>query len=186
MDFLIFLQSLAEILREPVRLWWERAQLIEPLHDAYLSLPAARREELPRVIAASEFAGSALIQDPGALGWIAEHWAPDSASAANAELERDAGSASATSDSQHRLRRWRRREMLRIAWRDIVGAASVRDTLRDVSALAEGCIRAASRAARAQLAPAFGLPPTAAGGEAALVVLGMGKLGGRELNFSSD
>jgi glutamate-ammonia-ligase adenylyltransferase len=186
MDFLTFLPSLAEILREPAGLWWERAQLVEPLHEAYLSLPAARREELPRVIAASEFAGSALIQDPGALAWIAQHWVPDSASAANGEFERDAASATDPSDSQRRLRRWRRREMLRIVWRDVVGAASVRDTLRDVSALAEGCIRAASRAARAQLAPAFGLPRTVAGEEASLIVLGMGKLGGRELNFSSD
>src|SRR5580698_3539520 len=100
MDFLTFLPSLAEILREPAGLWWERAQLIEPLHEAYLSLPAARREELPRVIAASEFAGSALIQDPGALAWIAQHWVPDSASAANGEFERDAASATDPSDSQ--------------------------------------------------------------------------------------
>ncbi len=139
-----------------------------------------------RVVAASEFAASALIQDPGALAWANDHWTPDSASAANAEYERLAAAAAISADALKLLRRWRRREMLRIAWRDIVAAASVRETLRDVSILADACIRAAARAARTQLADTFGVPRTAAGAEAELVVLGMGKLGGRELNFSSD
>jgi glutamate-ammonia-ligase adenylyltransferase len=156
------------------------------LHDTYLSLPEPRREELVRVVAASEFAASALIQDPGALAWANDHWTPDSASAANAEFERLAAAAAISADALKLLRRWRRREMLRIAWRDIVAAASVRETLRDVSILADACIRAAARAARTQLADTFGVPRTAAGAEAELVVLGMGKLGGRELNFSSD
>jgi glutamate-ammonia-ligase adenylyltransferase len=149
-------------------------------------LPEPRREELVRVVAASEFAASALIQDPGALAWANDHWTPDSASAANAEFERLAAAAAISADALKLLRRWRRREMLRIAWRDIVAAASVRETLRDVSILADACIRAAARAARTQLADTFGVPRTAAGAEAELVVLGMGKLGGRELNFSSD
>jgi glutamate-ammonia-ligase adenylyltransferase len=186
MDPLIFLQSVPEILREPAIRWWERAQSDATLRAAYPSLPAARREELARVVAASEFAASALIQDPGALAWTVEHWTPVSASAANADCERLAASAATAADAQQLLRRWRRREMVRIAWRDIVAAASVRETLRDVSALADGCIRAASRAARAHLAVTFGIPRTASGAEAELIVLGMGKLGGRELNFSSD
>jgi glutamate-ammonia-ligase adenylyltransferase len=181
-----FLQHVPEILREPVSHWWERAQANRTLHDTYLSLPEPRREELVRVVAASEFAASALIQDPGALAWANDHWTPDSASAANAEFERLAAAAAISADALKLLRRWRRREMLRIAWRDIVAAASVRETLRDVSILADACIRAAARAARTQLADTFGVPRTAAGAEAELVVLGMGKLGGRELNFSSD
>jgi glutamate-ammonia-ligase adenylyltransferase len=181
-----FLQHVPEILREPVSHWWERAQASRTLHDTYLSLPEPRREELVRVVAASEFAASALIQDPGALAWANDHWTPDSASAANAEFERLAAAAAISADALKLLRRWRRREMLRIAWRDIVAAASVRETLRDVSILADACIRAAARAARTQLADTFGVPRTAAGAEAELVVLGMGKLGGRELNFSSD
>jgi glutamate-ammonia-ligase adenylyltransferase len=181
-----FLQHVPEILREPVSHWWERAQASRTLHDTYLSLPEPRREELVRVVAASEFAASALIQDPGALAWANDHWTPDSASAANAEYERLAAAAAISADALKLLRRWRRREMLRIAWRDIVAAASVRETLRDVSILADACIRAAARAARTQLADTFGVPRTAAGAEAELVVLGMGKLGGRELNFSSD
>jgi glutamate-ammonia-ligase adenylyltransferase len=76
--------------------------------------------------------------------------------------------------------------MLRIAWRDIAGRAAVTETLRAVSDLADGCIRAAIAAAAAAFAGVFGKPRNAAGDEVPLIVLGMGKLGGRELNFSSD
>jgi glutamate-ammonia-ligase adenylyltransferase len=181
-----FLQNVPDILRETVGRWWERAQVSRTLHDSYLSLPDQRRAELVRVVAASEFAASALLQDPDALAWVNEHWMPDSASAANAECERTAVAAPTPADAVKLLRRWRRREMLRIAWRDIAAAATVCETLRDVSTLADACIRAAVQAARTDLAGVFGVPRTAAGAEAQLIVLGMGKLGGRELNFSSD
>jgi glutamate-ammonia-ligase adenylyltransferase len=181
-----FLQNVPDILREPVLHWYERAQGSGTLRDSYASLPDRRREELVRVVAASEFAASALIQDPGALAWVDENWMPESASAANAGFERLAASAATSADAQRLLRCWRRREMLRIAWRDIVASVSVRETLRDVSNLADACIRAASQAAHTHLAGNFGAPRTAAGTKAELVVLGMGKLGGRELNFSSD
>jgi glutamate-ammonia-ligase adenylyltransferase len=181
-----FLQSVPEILREPVSRWWERAQLSVPLRETYSSLAGARREELTQVVAASEFAASALIQDPAALAWAVEHWTPESASEANADYEHLAATAATLSDSQELLRRWRRREMLRIAWRDIATAASVPETLRDVSMLADSCIRAAAQAARKHLAGTFGVPRAAGGEESQLVVLGMGKLGGVELNFSSD
>jgi [glutamine synthetase] adenylyltransferase / [glutamine synthetase]-adenylyl-L-tyrosine phosphorylase len=186
MDSIQFAQSIPEILREAVIRWWERAQVSRILCETCSSLPDARREELARVVAASEFAASVLIQDPEALAWADEHWMPDSASAANAEYERLAASAASLADAQQILRRWRRREMLRIAWRDIVAAASVRETLRDVSLLADGCIRAASEAAQRHLAGTFGVPRPTSGVASELVVLGMGKLGGRELNFSSD
>ena len=48
------------------------------------------------------------------------------------------------------------------------------------------CIRAAVSAAQLHLKPVFGMPRGAAGADSQLLVLGMGKLGGRELNFSSD
>jgi glutamate-ammonia-ligase adenylyltransferase len=58
--------------------------------------------------------------------------------------------------------------------------------LRALSDLADSCIRAAAAAAQAHLRIPFGGPRSAAGADAPLIVLGMGKLGGAELNFSSD
>jgi glutamate-ammonia-ligase adenylyltransferase len=135
-------------------------------------------------VAASEFVASALLQDPAAVAWLEQ---PESdARAANAEYERRAASAAVLGDAEHVLREWRRRAMLRIAWRDITARAAVEETLRAVSDLADACIRAAAQAARAHLRAIFGTPRCGGGAEVEFIVLGMGKLGGLELNFSSD
>jgi glutamate-ammonia-ligase adenylyltransferase len=84
------------------------------------------------------------------------------------------------------LRRWRRREMVRIAWRDLSGAASLEETLEDLSAFADDAIAVALREAWSITSTRYGSPAYADGEPMPLVVVGMGKLGGRELNFSSD
>ena len=84
------------------------------------------------------------------------------------------------------LRRWRRREMVRIAWRDLTGRAAIEETLADLSAFADDAIRLACTHATRALAARYGLPAYADGAPMPLVVVGMGKLGGGELNFSSD
>lgn len=85
------------------------------------------------------------------------------------------------------LRRARRREMVRIAWRDLAGWAPLEETLYELSWLAEALIDGAlhwlyTRLARSRGAP-FGARSNA---PVAMTVLGMGKLGAYELNFSSD
>jgi glutamine synthetase adenylyltransferase len=173
-------------LQEPLLRWWERASSVPVLVAGYRLLPPLLRGELPSVAAASEFVASALMQDPGCLGWVARHDDTTAARAASDAYERRASSGATPADVQHVLREWRRREMVRIAWRDIAGHADVIETLHSVSDLAEGCIRAASAAARCHLQAPFGKPRNAAGGEVPFIVVAMGKLGGRELNFSSD
>lgn len=84
------------------------------------------------------------------------------------------------------LRVERRREMVRIAWRDLAGIATVEETLADLTTLAEILLDAAlERVYRAQCAR-FGVPRAADGEPQRLVVLALGKLGSFELNFSSD
>src|SRR5882757_8928570 len=175
------LAKVPEDLREPLARWWERAGALPALLDGYEALPDTLRDELPRVAAGSEFVASALIQDPGSLAWLGRNDEPSAARAAGDEYERRASSAATTAYAQQG-----RREMLRIAWRDIAGRASVTDTLRDVSNLADGCIRAAGAAAQQHLDEPFGRPRNAEAAEVPLIVVAMGKLGGRELNFSSD
>src|ERR1700678_1991416 len=182
MDFI----SVPEDLREPLALWWERAGAQEAFLDAYGSLPEGLRVELPRVAAASEFIGAALIQDPQALDWFGRHEDPAAARGASADYESRASVAPVAAEAQRILREWRRREMLRIGWREIAGRAEVRETLHALSDLADGCIRAAAAASRLHLDAVFGRPRGPNAEEAPLIVLGMGKLGGRELNFSSD
>lgn len=84
------------------------------------------------------------------------------------------------------LRRFRNRELARIAVRDIGGFSELDETLGDLSALADAAIDAAMAFAATGLQARHGQPREADGKPATPFVLGMGKLGGRELNFSSD
>lgn len=89
-------------------------------------------------------------------------------------------------DLETRLRRYRQRHMLRIIWRDLLRSAELDETLEDLSELADVCIRQALDQLHAWAAIKHGEPRDDAGRALRLVVLGMGKLGARELNLSSD
>ncbi len=147
------------------------------------SLEAAR----PAVFAASRFVEEAARREPGLLAGLAasgELGRPRSPGEVDA-LARGIpeGDEAAFMDS---LRRLRRRELVRIAWRDLTGMAPLAETLAETSALADAAIAAALAFANRALAPRYGVPRNAAGEAQELLVIGMGKLGGRELNFSSD
>ena len=85
------------------------------------------------------------------------------------------------------LRRLRRRELVRIAWRDLAGArAARRDARRDFRRSPTRRSPPRSHFARRALGARYGTPRSPAGEAQELLVIGMGKLGGGELNFSSD
>lgn len=84
------------------------------------------------------------------------------------------------------LRRFRNREMLRICWRELAATASLSETLTDLTRLAELCLQAALAYHQAELEARFGRPMDADGKAQQLVVFALGKLGGGELNLSSD
>jgi glutamate-ammonia-ligase adenylyltransferase len=178
--------TVPEPLREPLRLWWERARENDAVTAALAALGEPYRTELPRVVACSEFAAAALIRDPELPDWLMRHDTPDAAESAHREMEAAAAAAPTAEVAERLLRIWRRRAMVRIAWRDIAGRAGVEESLRAVSDFADGSLRAATTAATLHLQPVFGTARGTDGGAVPLIVLGMGKLGGRELNFSSD
>lgn len=83
--------------------------------------------------------------------------------------------------------RWlRQREMVRIAWRDIAGHAGLVEVTADLSMLAEASIDSALTMLYQWQCQEIGIPTDEAGGAQQMVVLGMGKLGAHELNYSSD
>ncbi|HTU25598.1 MAG TPA: bifunctional [glutamate--ammonia ligase]-adenylyl-L-tyrosine phosphorylase/[glutamate--ammonia-ligase] adenylyltransferase [Pirellulales bacterium] len=84
------------------------------------------------------------------------------------------------------LRRIKRRETLRISYGDIVRGQSVDIVTRQISYLADALLEAAVLAARRRIADRRGEPTTSSGKPARFVVLALGKLGGVELNYSSD
>jgi glutamate-ammonia-ligase adenylyltransferase len=84
------------------------------------------------------------------------------------------------------LRRFKRRETLRIAYGDIVRNQPVGTVARQISYLADAVVEAALDSARRHLDEQYGRPLRADGERSRFVVLGLGKLGGVELNYSSD
>ncbi len=85
-----------------------------------------------------------------------------------------------------RLRSFRNRHMFRIAWRDLAGLSNLEETLADLTSLADLCMNIAIDWHYQRLSERYGSPLYPDGRRQNLVVLAMGKLGARELNFSSD
>lgn len=147
------------------------------------------RTSLPRVWACSEFAAASCIRDPSLLEGLLEDGsllarAGEAWIAQQIAVQVDGENEPALMES---MRKFRRRHMLRIAWRDIAGWAGLDETLRDLSLLADACVEFACRRMYAAMLARYGTPRGAETGEAQpLLILGMGKLGGGELNFSSD
>ena len=84
------------------------------------------------------------------------------------------------------LRRWRQRAFLQIGARDLWGLATLDETVASITAVAETAIAAAARIARRQMEQEYGALELEPGRPNRFAVLGMGKLGGAELNYSSD
>jgi glutamate-ammonia-ligase adenylyltransferase len=87
---------------------------------------------------------------------------------------------------EKRLRHFRRREMVRIAWRDLCGLSDLFVTMADLTALAEAVVDQTQAHLYRWQCTTHGVPTSTDGLPQQLVVVGMGKLGGEELNFSSD
>ena len=88
------------------------------------------------------------------------------------------------------LRRFKKREYIRIGLRDLLGKADMQETVRDISNLADVCLQIAYEYADKVCSEKYGVPfyQDADGNwkKSEFTILGMGKLGGEELNFSSD
>ncbi len=143
--------------------------------------PALRRR-LIAVVAASRSLGRWLAAHPDEVERLGDGRAL-AAPRPRAELVRQARAAAPASAGIEAgwrgLRRFRRRELLRVAVRDLDGGAPVDRVGAELANLADACLQAGLElATRAQAAP--GDPPVS------LAVLAMGKLGGRELNYVSD
>ena len=106
------------------------------------------------------------------------------------ELEMQAQSFSNLNSAATVLRLYKQKEYLRIGSRDILGLASMQETTLELSDLASACLEIAYRFCLKQLEAEYGTPLyTDMDGverDSEFVIIGMGKLGGRELNFSSD
>ncbi len=102
-----------------------------------------------------------------------------------AELTRLLAGWRAAEDRYNVVRHFRRREMLRIGARDLMGLAPVEETTQELSNLADVCLQAVYAVAVETLAERWKLAASDRA-RCGFAVIGMGKLGGQELNYSSD
>jgi [glutamine synthetase] adenylyltransferase / [glutamine synthetase]-adenylyl-L-tyrosine phosphorylase len=91
-------------------------------------------------------------------------------------------------DASLLLARFKKREYVRIMLRDVLGIAMLAETTAEISALADVVIEEGLREAEARMRSRHGVAPAAENGAqpARFTVLALGKLGGNELNYSSD
>jgi [glutamine synthetase] adenylyltransferase / [glutamine synthetase]-adenylyl-L-tyrosine phosphorylase len=143
-------------------------------------------EVLLQVFSTSQYLTEVLIRDPELLDWL--QGGPDrrDRSALIDDLWKTVSGRSDENEQRLALRRFRERESLRIGYNDIVRGFPLEMITQDLSDLADACVEAAVRLARARADDRFGIPLTPRGSAARFVVLGLGKLGGQELNYSSD
>jgi len=143
---------------------------------------------VPFVFAVSDFVAQACVRDRQLLmdlitdGDLQHALSPAQIAARAPAASPDSPDTQVLGD----LRKWRCRELVRIAWRDLAGWSSVEDTLTELTSFADAAIRTACDFASRPLTARYGVPRSPSGEAQSLVVVGMGKLGGAELNFSSD
>src|SRR5436309_5789785 len=143
---------------------------------------------LARLFGSSQFLADALRRRPNLLAWLLEprtmrQWLADDL---EADLAQTLAPFAAREARMNALRRFKYRQLLRIASRDLLGDADLTVTTEELSRLADVCLAEAWRLADATLRAQYGAPLDGDGAETALAVVGMGKLGGDELNYSSD
>jgi glutamate-ammonia-ligase adenylyltransferase len=138
------------------------------------------RRRLVALVAASRSLGAWLAAHPGEVDRLADgraFAAPRARDELVAEALVVAGEDADPAVAWDALRRFKRRQLLRIAVRDLAGGVAVEVVGRELAALADACLEAGLAIARRRVRDAA---------QVRLAVLGMGKLGGQELNYVSD
>jgi len=154
-----------------------------PLVDLVEHFPLGEAAVL-HLFAVSSVCAARVAREPGILLWLAQPevcGAPRAGAQMAEDLRAEAdNSHSVNAENFRALRRWKGREMVRIASREVADAADLEETTAELSQIAEICIRRVFDYWNIQLRQELGSP------QSELAILALGKLGGRELNHSSD
>ncbi len=181
------IQTIPPEIQAPVKSNLEHWLTLLNQNNHVLNLTDKLIQSIPKVWCSSEFIAENCTRKPELLVDLVNSGDLDSiyfeqtyqTKLANLEIADEA-------DLMAQLRHFRRREMVRIAWRDLAGWAELAETLMDLSLLADACIQYALAFLYQQACELRGTPILADGSPQQIVVLGMGKLGAYELNYSSD
>jgi glutamate-ammonia-ligase adenylyltransferase len=165
---------------------FSRAALNKTQLFSYLQESPRALEILARTLGASPYMAEILIRDPQHFYWLMDPKILNKARTKRdikRELAQTLKVLQGESAQLDYLRFVKRREMLQIGVRDLLRLCPVEETLVALSTLAEALITMAHWVCAFHLRREYGIPKNVFTG---FTILGMGKLGGRELNFSSD
>jgi glutamate-ammonia-ligase adenylyltransferase len=150
-------------------------------------------EALILLLGTSPFSAEILIRNPEYFYWILDELGAPWVKSAEVYLEEARRTVESFAGKEDRLRalaRFKRREILRIGARDIAKATDVVGTITELSNLADAILESVYWVCFRSLVEKHGVPqyldPTGSVKPARFTILAMGKLGGRELNYSSD
>ena len=143
-------------------------------------------EILVQLFSTSQYFSELLIGDPAALEPLRKGADRRDRETVVRELWRLVEHETDDAAVRRTLRRFRQREMLRIGYNDIVRGFPLEVTTLDLSHLADACVEAAYRFSLRRAEGRLGTPRAPDGRRCRFVVLALGKLGGEELNYSSD
>jgi glutamate-ammonia-ligase adenylyltransferase len=157
-------------------------------HPATLqSLSSDRVAWLQVIFAASRFLSDELLRQPAWIATVGPMDSDLSRADYQGRLRVFLDERQALSPSALDLALFRRQELLRIVLRDILRFGSLASITEELSNLADAILSRALETVSAEVEARHGAPLVEGGGEpASFSVLALGKLGGRELNYSSD
>lgn len=176
-------QTLPPELRNSALRWFDRLSAERPNEALDIdAIPA-----LAKLVACSDFAASTLLRE---WQWFVGLGKAKDAAPDVSVLARFVDSIRRSDEDielvKEQLRRFRHRRMLHILYREVTGVATLVETLSSLSDLADGLLDAAAGFAEGLVRERHGEVRGDDGKPVSIVILAMGKLGGRELNFSSD
>ena len=151
-----------------------------------LSQSERTTEILLQLFSTSQHLTEMMIRDSSMLDWLRRGPERRDREALVDDLWSSLRDLKDENDQRLALRQFRFRELLRIGYNDIVRTLPLELITLDLSVLADACVEAACRMARQRIVAKHGEPLRADGRPTGFVVLALGKLGGLELNYSSD
>lgn len=184
---MFFLDNIPPQLHDTTNLYIQH--FTDSLQRSALEFPANEQviSSLPKVFCCSEFVAQTCTRQPNSLLELISSGDLFSAEVRGGYTnELSLNTIQNDAQLMKILRQFRNKQMLRIAWRDLAEWSDLDESLLDLTALAESCIQFTLDYLSQQACNKYGTPVLTDGSKQDLVVLGMGKLGAWELNYSSD
>ncbi|MCY3774223.1 MAG: hypothetical protein OXG98_19635 [Gemmatimonadetes bacterium] len=154
-----------------------------------LAVPSESRDALLTILSCSPYLGNVLVQD---VGFLLDTFAGDAwrtlqdADELDADLAGMLQGVSSPDEAMKPLRTFKKRAYLRIAVCDLMKQSGTPAVLERLTDVADFCLQAAHDVCGMKLEARHGRPMLEGSKPSGFAVIGMGKLGGRDLNFSSD